>query len=382
MKEIFHVGFNEEFTRYSRLHAGVASLAGPSVLHGPTFDTVLVPAVASWEDARINSAALPMQPSTSIPSKENVMPVDAVVQGLIDALSEQGMKSFEQMSVAEARQVVETFTGLQAPPQDVAQMIEATYPGPGGDRELRIYIPDAPAPLPVVVYFHGGGFIAGGLSVADEPSRALANDAKAIVVTASYRLAPEHRFPAATDDTFAALKWTEENISAYGGDVSRMAVMGDSAGGNLAAVAALRARDAGGPALKAQVLIHPVIDTTADLPSRTECGEGYVITAAGLDYFWDQYLPSRADAENPLASPSKATSHRGLPPALVLSTEYEVSRDEAEAYGRQLAAAGVDAEVIRYDGLVHGVYWMSGAVPRSKELHEDIVRFLNKKLAA
>ncbi|HAN55408.1 MAG TPA: esterase [Betaproteobacteria bacterium] len=306
------------------------------------------------------------------------MPIDAAAKSLIDALNAQGFKSFEQMSVEEVRGAVASFTGLQATPQEVARVVNTVYPGPGGNQDLRIYIPQAPAPLPVVVYFHGGGFVAGGLSVVDEPCRALADDAGVIVVAATYRLAPEHKFPAATDDAFAALKWVAKNIQQYGGDGSRIVVMGDSAGGNLAAVTALRARDENGPDIRAQILIYPVIDSTAKLPSRAEFKDGYLITAAGLDWFWAHYLASPEDAQNPLASPSKAASLAGLPPALVLSTEYEVARDEGEAYGKQLAAAGVDTQAIRFDGLIHGVYWMSGAVPRSKELHDAIVKFLGR----
>lgn len=309
------------------------------------------------------------------------MPLDTALEGLIGALAQQGLKSFEQLGVEQTRQVLESFTGLQLPARDVAQAIDVIRQGPGGDQALRIYVPDAPGPLPVVVYFHGGGFVGGSLAIAEEPCRALANDAAAIVVAASYRLAPEAKFPAATDDTFSALQWVAENISAYGGDPSRIAVMGDSAGGNLAAVAAQRARDGNGPELRAQVLIYPAIDSTADLPSSREFAEGYVITSAGLDWFWEQYLNSPADAQNPLATPSKAASLAGLPPALVLTTELEVARDEAEAYGRKLADAGVPTEVHRFDGLVHGVYWMSGAVPRSAELHAKVVGFLRDALA-
>jgi acetyl esterase len=311
------------------------------------------------------------------------MSVDAAVQGIIDALDAQGLKSFEQMSIEEARGVVDSFVGLQKPHREVAKVIDTAYQGPAGPQDVRIYIPEAETegPLPVVVYFHGGGFIGGGLSVAEEPNRAVANDAGVIVVAASYRLAPEHKFPAATDDTFAALKWAAENIAQYGGDPSRMAVMGDSAGGSLAAVAAQRARDEGGPKLRGQVLVYPVIDSTAELPSKSEFKEGYIITSAGLDWFWEQYLSSPADAENPLASPSKAVSLAGLPPALVVSMEYEAARDEAEAYGKQLADAGVETVATRFDGLVHGTYWMSGAVPRSAEIHDAVVNFLRERLA-
>ncbi|MDF3312825.1 alpha/beta hydrolase [Rhodococcus sp. T2V] len=308
------------------------------------------------------------------------MPFDPAVQSVVDGLSQQGLKPFDALSLDETREAVGLFATLQNPPRYVATVAEMAYPGPGGPQDLRIYVPDAAEPLPVVVYFHGGGFIAGDLSVADEPSRALANDLQAIVVAASYRLAPEHKFPAASDDTFAALGWVVDNISQHGGDPSRIAVLGDSAGGNLAAVAALRARDEGGPVLRAQVLVYPTIDPLANTQSRKECSDGPVISAAALDHFWRQYLSAPEDAENPWAAPSKAASLRDLPPALVLTTEYEVVRDEAEAYGEQLSAAGVLTDVIRFDGLIHGVWWMSGAVPRSAEMHEAIVSFLRDKL--
>jgi acetyl esterase len=308
------------------------------------------------------------------------MPVDAAAQGIIDALS--GSTPFEQMTVEEVRAVVASFVGLQKPHREVSEVVDTEYPGPAGPQKVRIYIPETQKPLPVVVYFHGGGFIAGDLGVAEEPNRALANDAGVIVVAATYRLAPEHPFPAATDDTFAALKWVADSIGEYGGDPSRIAVMGDSAGGNLAAVAAQRCRDEDGPSLTAQVLVYPVIDSAAELPSRVEFKHGFVITAADLDFFWAHYLPSREDAENPRATPSRAASLAGLARALVISTEYEVARDEAEAYAAQLAEAGVQTETLRMDGLIHGTYWMSGAVPRSNEIHEAVVKFLRQQFAA
>jgi acetyl esterase len=309
------------------------------------------------------------------------MPIDPHVQSLLDGLTEQGFTSFEQLGVEATRAVVETFTGLQRPALAVARVIDGTYPGPGGAQPMRIYIPDGEGPLPVVVYFHGGGFVGGGLSVVDEPARALANDVGAIVVAASFRLAPEHKFPAATDDTFAALRWVADHAADFGGDPARIAVMGDSAGGSLAAVAAQRARDAGGPRLVAQVLVYPVVDPTARLASRELFGEGYVITARGMDWFWEQYLGSQADTRNALAAPAKADSLASLPPALVLTTEYDVSRDEAEAYAKRLADSGVETECIQFDGLIHGVYWMSGVVPRSGELRGAVTRFLSKRFA-
>ncbi|MDF3312960.1 alpha/beta hydrolase [Rhodococcus koreensis] len=309
------------------------------------------------------------------------MPLDAAVQSLLNGLTAQGVRPFEEMSVADARATVASFVDLQAEPRPVAQVIDTIYPGPAGDQDIRLYIPDAPGPLPVVAYFHGGGFVTGDLAVTEELCRALANDAGAIVAAVSYRLAPEHPFPAATDDTFAALRWIADNAVHFGGDPTRIAVHGDSAGGNLAAVAALRARDEGGPALTCQVLTYPVIDPHADTPSREEFGEGYIITAAGLDWFWNHYLRDPDDAENPLAVPSKAAYLTDLPPALILSMEYEVSRDEAESYGRQLADAGVEVEVVRIDGLVHGVYWISGAIPRATEIRSAVAEYLIRQFS-
>ncbi|QGU06611.1 Carboxylesterase NlhH [Corynebacterium occultum] len=308
------------------------------------------------------------------------MALDSAVQDLLDGLQQQGLKSFEQLSTEESRAVVDSFKGLQLPTREVAEVIDETFDGPAGKQQVRIYIPEASHPLPVVFYIHGGGFIAGSIDVAEEPNRALANDAGVIVVATSYRLAPESKFPAATDDTFAALKWTAENISRFGGDPTRLAVMGDSAGGNLAAVAALRSRDENGPQISAQVLVYPAIDANAETASKREFQEGYVITSAGMDHFWESYLSSPEDADHPHATPSNASSLTGLPPALVLTNEYEVLRDEGEDYAAQLSAAGVDTTHQRFDGLVHGVYWMSGAVPRSHELHDAVVAFLRDKL--
>lgn len=309
------------------------------------------------------------------------MAVDTAVQNIMNGLAEQGQKSFEEISVEEGRAVVASFTGLQKPAQDVARVVNETIAGPGGDQNLRIFIPEEQpdAPLPVVVYYYGGGFVAGSIDVADEANRALANDLGAIVVSTSYRLAPEYKFPAATDDTFAALRWVGDHIGDYGGDPARIAVMGDSAGGNLAAVAAQRARDEGGPELAAQVLIYPAIDANADTESKREFAEGYVISTAAMDYFWAQYLNGPEEAQDPRATPSKGNLAE-LPPALVLSVEYEVLRDEAEAYADQLAAAGVEVERKRLNGLIHGVYNMSGAVPRWTEIHGATVDFLKTHL--
>nr|WP_296775766.1 alpha/beta hydrolase [Rhodococcus sp. (in: high G+C Gram-positive bacteria)] len=304
------------------------------------------------------------------------MALDEHVAHLIEGMQRQGLKSFEEMTVDEGRGVVATFTGLQVPAPQIASVAEAEYTSDGTDLPLRIYTPEGPGPHPVVLYIHGGGFFAGNLDVVDEPARATAHDTTAIVVTAGYRLAPEHKFPAATNDVWAALNWVADHIADYNGNPGQITIMGDSAGGNLATVTALRARDENGPKIVAQVLIYPVIDPSTNFPSRDEFGEGHIITAAGLDWFWEQYLSSPTDTDNPYAVPTRSGSLGGLPRTLILTTENEVARDEAENYGEQLRAADVDTTVTRFDGLVHGVFWMSGAVPRSKEMRTAVKEFL------
>ncbi len=304
------------------------------------------------------------------------MALDEHAAQLIDGLQEQGVAPFHQMSVEQIREVINTFTGLQLPAEPVARLASDVYHSDGHELALNIYIPEAEGQRPVILYFHGGGFVAGNLTVIDEPARALANAADAIVVTAQYRLAPEHRFPAAPDDAWAALNWVADHIGDHGGNPDQIIVMGDSAGGNLAAVTALRARDTDGPRISAQILLYPALDPAARFASREEFGEGYLITAADMDFFWENYLSDPGAALSSAAVPSRAETLSGLPPTLIITTENEVLRDEAEEYGRQLREAGVDARVIRFTGLVHGVFWMSGAVPRSSELREAVAGFI------
>ncbi|MDV6212700.1 alpha/beta hydrolase [Rhodococcus erythropolis] len=307
------------------------------------------------------------------------MSLDIAVQTLLDRM--RGMPPFELSTVEDARASTAAFLAFQEPQRLVSRVVDTTYAGSSEELPIRIYVPEGTGPFPVVVYFHGGGFVTGDLIVSEELCRALANDVGAIVAAVGYRLAPEHKFPAATDDTFAALCWIADHVAQFGGDPRRLAVHGDSAGGNLAAVTALRARDEGGPSLTCQVLVYPVIEPYADTRSRHEFREGYVLNAAGMDWFWDHYLTTSADADNPYVDPSKATDLAGLPPTLIVTMENEVPRDEAEYFGEQLAEAGVPTEVVRVDGLVHGVYWITAAVPRGNEIRALVVRFLVEQFA-
>jgi len=304
------------------------------------------------------------------------MPIDPTAQFILTALAKQGVKSFEQLSIAEARAIIDTFPQLQNAPEPVEHVEELALDGV----PLRVYRP-AGANGSAILYTHGGGWIGGHLGVCDEPVRALANETGAVVVATTYRLAPEARFPAQPDDVFAALEWLHANAARLGVDPRRVALVGDSAGGNLMAVTAIRARDAGLP-VAAQVLVYPVIDRRCKGASKTECAEGYLISRAAVDWFWDHYLARPEDIESPLASPLNAADLSGLPPALVLTAEYDPSRDEAIEYCNALAAAGNDARHVPLPGLIHGAFWMSGAIPRASEVLAEIGEFLGGKLGA
>jgi cation diffusion facilitator CzcD-associated flavoprotein CzcO/acetyl esterase/lipase len=301
--------------------------------------------------------------SAPIPPMVRLDPAAALLLGSMLA---RGMKPLDELNLDEVRAVAESLRELQLPgPAMRVETVEAP--------RARIYIPDRAGPLPVIVFYHGGGWISGSLDLADAPCRRLADENGAIVVSAHYRLAPEHSFPAATDDTFAALSWVWKHVSAYGGDPGRIVVMGESAGANLAAVAAIRARDAGIP-LAGQVLIYPPIDPEASTASRTEFADGPFFTRAIGEKMWGAYL---GGAElTALAAPSRASSLAGLAPALVLTLELDMSRDEAEDYAGALASAGVPVRLHRFDGLFHGVFNMSAFIPRVREMYASIGEFV------
>lgn len=305
--------------------------------------------------------------------------IDASVATVVGAMLMQDMKPLEDCTLDESRATVESFTMMQKPAPSDVTCTETTYPGPAGNRAVRIYTPsgiDADEPLPVVVYFHGGGFIAGSIDMCAAPCANLAKTLNAIVVSPSYRLAPEAPFPAATDDTYASVCWVAKAIAEHGGDPEQIVVMGESAGGLLAAVAAQRARDEHGPHLLAQVLLYPTMDAEAKTASRVEYAEGPVLSVAAANGMWAAYLGDPAKASSPLASPGRAGSLAGLAPALILSAECDPLRDEGEDYGRALQAAGVPTQIRRMKGMVHAVYNMSAFVPRVAEFDAEMSTFL------
>jgi acetyl esterase len=309
------------------------------------------------------------------------MSLDPEIRALLERMAASGAPPLERQSVAEARQLhAAAAASLHGPPVPVAAVEDRAVPGPAGDLGVRVYTPEGEPPFPIVVWFHGGGWVVGTLDTFDPICRALAAAVPAVVVAADYRLAPEHRFPAAVEDCYAATLWASRNAAELGGAQHRLAVAGDSAGGNLAAVVALGARDKGGPAIGFQLLVCPVLDAAMDTASYREKADGYHLTAAGMRWYWDHYLGG-ADGLRPDASPLRAASFGGLPPALVVTAEHDVLRDEGEAYAARLRDAGVAAEVRRWPGMVHGFYRWRAVTPAADACLQEAAAALREALA-
>jgi acetyl esterase len=305
------------------------------------------------------------------------MPMDAKTQAVMTAMQDGFPALTPGRGGAEVRELVRSRSAA-ARRESIAvdAVLQRTIPGPDGELTVRIYRPlgAAPGPLPAVVFFHGGGWVLCDLDSHDGLCRALANEAGCVVVAVDYRLAPEHPFPAAPDDCFAALRWLAAHGGEVGVDTTRLAVAGDSAGGNLAAVVALRARDEGGPALRAQVLLYPLTDFSDTTASHREIGADYFLSSADAMWYWRHYLADEADGAHQYASPLRAGDLSGLPPALIITAEFDPLRDEGEAYGARMAAAGVSVSVHRYDGMFHGfVSLLSVLEPADEALVEVAV---------
>jgi acetyl esterase len=270
--------------------------------------------------------------------------------------------SIEQARAADRAAAV-AGTGEAEP---VAEVRDVSIPGPSGDIRARIYRPDGDDRLPILVYYFGGGWSLGTLDTGDGVCRMLTNAARCVTVSVEYRLAPEHKFPAAVEDCYAGLAWAAAAAQELGADATRLAVAGDSAGGNLAAAVCLLARERGGPALAHQLLIYPNTDYQSDTPSMREVNDEHFFNPASVRWYWGMYLAAPEDGANPLASPLRATDHSGLPPATVITAQYDPLRDEAEAYGARLRESGVPAEIIRYDGMMHGFFTMTGQLDTAR----------------
>jgi len=286
---------------------------------------------------------------------------------------------YHALPIAQARAQARQAYRRVDPPFPVGAVHDLQITGPGGAMGLRIYRPHGEGTHPVVVFFHGSGFVVLDLDSHDDICRRLCAGASCVVVSVDYRLAPEHKFPAATDDCLAATRWAFEHAEAYGGDVARMAVAGDSAGGCLAAVTALRIRDEGGPALRGQLMWYPVTDYPSKPPdSYRAYANGYGLTHAGMLWFWDQYLPESSAASHPHASPLRMQTPVGLPSAYVMVAEFDVLRGEGEAFARRLNAGGVAVVSGCQAGMNHGFLKYTGIIEEADAAMDDACVWLRR----
>jgi acetyl esterase len=308
------------------------------------------------------------------------MPLDPGLKVVLDQLAANPGPELHELPVAQARAFYDQMQ-LPRPEVKIAAVEDRKIAGPEGAIPVRIYRPEGRAPFPALVYFHGGGWVIGSLETHDGSCRDLANRAGCVVVSVDYRLAPEHRYPAAAEDCFAATKWVAEHAAELGVDPKRIAIGGDSAGGNLAAVVALMARDRRGPALRHQLLIYPVADADFTRASYRENAEGYLLSTKAMEWFWNHYVPEPARREEPYASPLRAKDLAGLPPAFVLTAEYDPLRDEGEAYARRLQQAGVPTKLKRYEGAIHGFFAMGLLAQVARTAVDDAVAELRTALA-
>jgi acetyl esterase len=314
------------------------------------------------------------------------MPLHPQSKAVLDAMAAQGGKPLEECTPAEIRatraQGAEAMAAMAGPEQRVARVENRTIPGTAaGPIPVRVYWPVLGKKLPVLVYLHGGGWVFGNIGSVDRTCRILANTAECIVVNVDYHLAPEHKFPCAAEDAYAVLSHVATHPEEFDADADRIAVGGDSAGGNLAAVACLMARERGGPKVALQLLVYPVVDYDDDRPSTRE-NDGYVLNRAGMKYFWNHYVSSPEEARQPWASPLNAPNLAGLPPAMVITAECDPLRDQGEAYAHRLEEAGVPVQLKRYNGAIHVFFQMSAVIDAGREAVADAAAALRRAFAA
>jgi acetyl esterase len=294
------------------------------------------------------------------------MPLEPQAKAVLDQMPVLGDEVVLALEPPQLRQAMAAMPGSVGPVEEVARVEDRTLPGPAGEIPVRIYAPSQARRLPALVYFHGGGFVIGSLDTHDGTCRSLANAIGCCVVSVDYRLAPEHKFPAGPEDCYAATRWVAEKGGEIGVDSSRVAIGGDSAGGNLTAVVALMARDRRGPSLCHQLLVYPVANHAFDTASYAENEKGYLLSREMMRWFWNHYLGSPEHGKHPYASPLRAESLAGLPPAHVVTAEFDPLRDEGEALAARLRREGVPTTHVRYPGMIHGFFSMTAMIDAAK----------------
>ena len=305
------------------------------------------------------------------------MPLDPEIQAVLSAMAAMNAPAMSQGTPEAARTAFRFMTVDMRRPENVVPVKETedvVIPTADGDVPARVYRPDIAEPAPTIVFIHGGGFVIGDIETHDNQARAICAGTDSVVVSIDYRLAPEAPWPAAVDDSYAAVRWAADSIDTLGGDATRLAVAGDSAGGNLSAAVALRCRD-DGPALAGQLLIYPGVDMDPDAPyqSRIDNAEGYFLTADDMVWFRDHYIGTTPDFADPRMSPIKADDLSGLAPAVVATAEFDPLRDEGNAYADALRAAGVEVESRCYDGMIHGFFDMGPLSAGARAATDDVI---------
>ncbi|WHY83950.1 alpha/beta hydrolase [Neobacillus novalis] len=305
------------------------------------------------------------------------MTLDPVAQHMLEQKKAMNAPKVFELTPEQARQPMD-LTETAGEPEEVGKVEDVLIPGPLGDIPIRVYTPKGEGDFPAFIYYHGGGWTIGSIDSVDVPCRLITNRSDSIVIAVEYRLAPEHKFPAPLNDAYATAKWVAEHGKSIGVDTTRIAVGGDSAGGNLAAAVTLMAKDIGNPKLSYQVLVYPNTNYAFDTATHEEFGEGYLLTNKELKWFWDHYLNNAEDGKNPYVSPLIAEDLSGLPPALVITAEYDQLRVEGEGYGERLKEAGVPVKISRYDEMLHGFYWMPKLYKQGMEAIEETANSLKE----
>jgi acetyl esterase len=295
------------------------------------------------------------------------------IRSLLEGMAAQGGPAMETLSAVDARQAAHGLDAIAGEPEAVSRVEDRKIPGRGGEIPVRIYVPEGNGPFPGVVFLHGGGWVICDLDTHDNICRAISKRAGAVVVSVDYRLAPEHRFPAALEDGFDATCWVADHAVALGIDPRKLVIAGDSAGANMATVIAIKGRDAKRPAIALQVLVYPVTDLSSfDTASHREFGEDHFLTRPLMERFARDYLPSAADRKTPDASPCFAADLSGLPRALVITAECDPLRDEGEAYAKRLQDAGVSVTSTCYAGMIHPFLNFLGVTPSAHKALDEI----------
>lgn len=300
--------------------------------------------------------------------------LDTDAARVLEALAAYPAPDLKAATPSEMRSFYAAFPTM--PGAEPHEIRELTVSGAEGDLPARLYRPSAVAGLPILVWYHGGGWVIGDLRTADWVCRELCVQANTVVISVDYRLAPEHPFPAGPEDAFASFGWVARNAAAIGGDAGKISVGGDSAGGALAAVCCLLAKARGGPAIRSQLLVYPGADHDLARPSITEFADAPILTSQTMAWFRAHYFALGTDLSDMRASPALAADHTGLPPACVLTAEMDPIRDAGEAYAATLAQAGVLTTAKRYSGIFHGFFTMGPSMAKTREAVADAARFL------